>query len=54
MELKTTIENHYNIKFDFDNTFLDYPLYKEEGKYGDLTFNINNIDDKKNGYCHIY
>ena len=51
MELKSTIENHYNIKFDFDDKFLYYPLYKVEGKYGDLTFNI---EDNKNGYCHIY
>ena len=56
MELKSIIESHYKIKFDFDYTFLDYPLYKEEGQYGDLTFN-KNIDDNnnnKNGYCHIY
>ena len=33
MELKSTIENHYNVKFNFDNKFLDYPLYKEEGKF---------------------
>ena len=39
MELKSTIENHYNIQFNFDDAFLDYPLYKEEGKYGDLKFN---------------
>ena len=39
MELKSTIENHYNIRFNFDDAFLDYPLYKEEGKYGDLKFN---------------
>ena len=56
MELKSTIENHYKIQFDFDDTFLNYPLYKKEGQYGDLTFN-KNIDDNnnnKNGYCHIY
>ena len=51
MELKSTIENHYNIQFDFDDKFLYYPLYKVEGKYGDLTFNI---EDNKNGHCHIY
>ena len=51
MELKSTIEYHYNIKFDFDDKFLYYPLYKVEGKYGDLTFNI---EDNKNGHCHIY
>ena len=40
MELKSTIENHYNIQFDFDDAFLDYPLYKEEGKYSDLKFDL--------------
>ena len=40
MELKSTIENHYKIQFNFDDKFLDYPLYKEEGKYGDLKFDL--------------
>ena len=40
MVLKFTIENHYEIQFNFDDKFLDYPLYKEEGKYGDLKFDL--------------
>jgi len=43
MELKSTIEYHYNIQFNFDDTFLDYPLFKEEGKYGDLKFDLKLI-----------
>ena len=43
MELKSTIENHYNIQFNFDDAFLDYPLFKEEGKYGDLKFDLKLI-----------
>ena len=38
LALKEEIENHYNIKFNFDDKFLDYPNYKDEGKYSDLTF----------------
>ena len=33
-------ENYYNVKFNFDNNFLYYPLFKNGGKYSDLTFNI--------------
>ena len=33
------MEKHYDIKFKFDDTFLDYPNFKEEGEYSDLTFN---------------
>ena len=33
-------ENYYNVKFNFDNNFLYYPYFKNEGKYSDLTFNI--------------
>ena len=43
MELKSTIENHYKIQFNFDDKFLDYPLFKEEGKYGDLKFDLKLI-----------
>ena len=32
------LEKHYKVKFNFDNTFIDFPLYKESGKYSDLTF----------------
>ena len=38
-ELRKSIEDHYNIKLKFDNKFLDYPLFKNSGKYSDLTFN---------------
>ena len=32
------IENHYQVKFTFDDNFLEYPYFKNEGKYGDLKF----------------
>ena len=32
------IEKHYKVKFNFDDKFLDYPLFKEEGKYSELRF----------------
>ena len=32
------MEKHYNIKFNFNDTFLDYPNFKEEGEYRDLKF----------------
>ena len=35
------MEKHYKINFNFDEKFLYYPLFKEEGKYSDLT--LNNI-----------
>ena len=34
------MEKHYNVKFNFDNKFLQFPNYKESGKYSDLSFNI--------------
>ena len=34
------MEIFYKIKFKFDNNYLNFPLYKESGKYSDLTFNI--------------
>ena len=37
-DLIRKMESHYNIKFNFDSHFLDFPLYKESGKYSDLTF----------------
>ena len=37
--LISKLETHYNIKFYFDDDFLDFPLYKEYGEYSDLTFN---------------
>ena len=33
------MEKHYNVKFNFDETFLDFPKFLECGKYSDLTFN---------------
>ena len=33
-------ENYYKVKFNFDNNFLYFPYFKNEGKYSDLTFNI--------------
>ena len=32
------LEAHYKVKFNFNNKYLDYPLFTEEGKYGDLKF----------------
>ena len=44
-EIKENIQNlinkleaHYKVKFNFNNKYLDYPLFTEEGKYGDLNF----------------
>ena len=40
-EIKSLIgemEKHYKIKFNFDDHFLEYPNYKESGKYSDLWF----------------
>ena len=36
--LKEKMENHYKIKFNFNDKFLYFPKYKEGGKYSDLTF----------------
>jgi len=32
------MEKHYNVKFNFNDEFLDYPLFKESGNYSDLSF----------------
>ena len=37
-ELISKLENHYDVKFNFNDKFLDFPYYKEGGKYSDLTF----------------
>ena len=37
-QLIEKIQNHYQVKFNFDNKFMDYPLYKDSGKYSDLSF----------------
>ena len=38
LETKENIENHFNVKFNFDDKFLYYPKFKNEGKYSELTF----------------
>ena len=39
LELKDELENHYNVNFNFDNNFLNYPYYnKNINKFSDLTF----------------
>ena len=40
LKSKEKMENHYNVKFNFDNRFLDFPNYKSEGRYSDLSFEI--------------
>ena len=37
-QLIEKIQNHYQVKFNFDNKFMEYPLYKDSGKYSDLSF----------------
>ena len=37
-ELIVKLENYYKVKFNFDDNFLTFPLYKTEGKYSDLSF----------------
>ena len=32
------MERFYDVKFNFDNKYLDYPNFKESGKYSDLSF----------------
>ena len=39
LALKEKVENFYDVKFNFDDKFIHYPLYKDSGKYSDLTFN---------------
>jgi hypothetical protein len=36
--LISSIENHYNVKFNFNNKYLDFPYYKGSGFYSELTF----------------
>ena len=42
------VETHYKVKFNFDDNFLNYPYYKESGKYSDLTFNMPKASKAKN------
>ena len=37
-KLKEKLENHYNVEFNFDYKYLEYPLFKKEGKFSDLSF----------------
>ena len=30
--------NHYKVKFNFDNNYLNFPLYRDSGSYSELTF----------------
>jgi len=36
--LISKLEKHYDVKFNFNDNFLDFPYYKGVGKYSDLTF----------------
>ena len=38
LELKQTIENHYKVQFNFDDKFLDFPNYKDDGNFSELKF----------------
>ena len=38
LNLINEMEKEYNAKFNFDNRFLDYPNYKRNGQYSDLSF----------------
>jgi len=33
-----TIESHYNVRFNMNDQYLDFPHYKESGHFSDLTF----------------
>ena len=37
-ELIKKMEKHYNVKFNFDYKFVDFPNFKDEGQYSDLSF----------------
>ena len=38
LKLKERIEDHYNVNFNFNNKFLEFPNYKDEGYYSNLRF----------------
>ena len=38
LTLKNSIEDHYEVKFKFDDKFLDFPNFKEDGEYDELNF----------------
>ena len=35
------MEKHYEVRFNFDDKYLYFPHFKEDGKYNDLQFQIN-------------
>ena len=37
-DLIERLESHYKVKFNFNDKYLDYPLFLKEGKYEDLKF----------------
>jgi hypothetical protein len=39
--LKKIMEDHYKVQFTFDKKFLDFPYYKHDGKYSELSFKFN-------------
>ena len=38
LTLKDKMESYYNVRFNFTNDFLNYPNFKDSGKYSDLRF----------------
>ena len=38
LTLKSSIEDNYDVKFKIEDDFLNYPHFKEEGKFADLNF----------------
>ena len=38
LTLKNSIEDYYSVKFNMDETFLDYPHFKDDGDYASLDF----------------
>ena len=38
LKLKGEIESHYDVKYNFDDNFINFPLYKDTGKFSDLEF----------------
>ena len=37
-KLVNKMEEHYKVKFNFDDNYLHYPLFKDSGKYSDMSF----------------
>ena len=38
LALKSSIEDYYGVKFNFDDNFLNFPIFKEDGEFKDLYF----------------